>query len=394
MLLDTEFTKMALKKDSLDWEYISETQNGKKQFEGTVNSYTNSQFKDFFFGGFSYDYANSRMGDTAPAYIFMKAEDEQRGNLNEDGSFKEGFGPGTKDWEGRLLTLKGQSFVKGSLYRQQVIDQQWDIRKEKYEANQKAYRDANPEDPQWKQEGYANKRAWELAQLDDDGGVITDKNPHGFSPSALSKGEIDIGPQKGYGDGKYRGTYTIDQANVLLNDIKSGTGFRFNGVNYNYLAGDDGESAWYGFEAGKDVNIAAEGSLFGDASSLENSVFFTSLPQFRNLETVKSNKVKLDNKGDELPTAVSDLNPFDTKKIPKDFITAVGKDDNDVISYINNLPNYSAKESGNLDTVIVKAPNGKVKTFTVDPNIATDEDRAKEIWNWMKDNYALKKKYD
>ena len=165
MLLDTEFTKMALKKDSLDWEYISETQNGKKQFEGTVNSYTNSQFKDFFFGGFSYDYANSRMGETAPAYIFMKAEDEKRGNLNDDESFKEGFGPGTKDWEGRLLTLKGQSFVKGSLYRQQVIDQQWDIRKEKYEANQKAYRDANPEDPIWKQKGYANENAY-LKTLD------------------------------------------------------------------------------------------------------------------------------------------------------------------------------------------------------------------------------------
>lgn len=167
MLLDTEFTKMALKKDSLDWEYISETQNGKKQFEGTVNSYTNSQFKDFFFGGFSYDYANSRMGETAPAYIFMKAEDEERGNLNKDGSFKEGFGPGTKDWEGRLLTLKGQSFVKGSLYRRQVIDQQWEKRKEKYEANQKAYKDANPEDPQWKQEGYGNKKLWELANRDD-----------------------------------------------------------------------------------------------------------------------------------------------------------------------------------------------------------------------------------
>ena len=200
--LDAELAKMALKKDSLDWEYISETQNGKKQFAGTVNSYTNSQFKDFFFGGFSYDYANSRMGDTAPAYIFMKAEDEQRGNLNEDGSFKEGFGPGTKDWEGRLLTLKGQSFVKGSLYRQQVIDQQWDIRKEKYEANQKAYKDANPEDPQWKQEGYANKGAWLKTLSGDDDDSEETLKYGGFGYTSRTNGDPD-GGLEGFGNVKY-----------------------------------------------------------------------------------------------------------------------------------------------------------------------------------------------
>ena len=398
---DKLLAELAYQENSPDWNTVSDVQNGKNEFAATVNGYSDAQFKDFFFGGYSYDYSNNRMTETAPAYILMKAEVEEAGGLDENGNFKEGFGPGTEDWEGQLLMLRGQSFVRGSEYRKQTIEQQWEIRKEKYEANQKAWRDDNPEDPQWKKEGYANKGAYLKATGNTDGSdsEITDKNPHGFSSSTLSKGEIDIGPQKGYGDGKYRGTYTIDQANVLLNKIKNGTGFRFNGVNYNYLTGDDGESAWYGFEAGKDVNTATEGSLFGDASGFEDSVFFTSLPQFQNLETVTSKKVKLNNQGEPTPLAKSDLNPFDTKKIPKDFINAVGKDDNDVIDYIEGLkiPNLTISESGNYDSIVIgmgEKGKRKVKTFTVDPNMATDEDRAKEIWNWMKDNYAQKKKYD
>tara|TARA_R100000935_G_scaffold31710_1_gene52212 strand:- start:353 stop:2089 length:1737 start_codon:yes stop_codon:yes gene_type:complete len=147
--LDATLTKQAFKKDSLDWEFISETNTvkpGKKQFEGAVNGYSDLQFRDFFFGGHSFDHSSNRMSETAPAHILLKAEDEKDGNLNEDGSFKKGFGPGNKDWEGRLLSLRGQSFVSGSYYRVKTIEQQWDIRREKYQANQKRWRDAHPEE--------------------------------------------------------------------------------------------------------------------------------------------------------------------------------------------------------------------------------------------------------
>ena len=35
--------------------------------------------------------------------------------------------------------------------------------------------------------------------------------------------------------------------------------------------------------------------------------------------------------------------------------------------------------------------NGKTKTFTVDPNIASDESRANEMWKWMFNNWTKKK---
>tara|TARA_R110000823_G_scaffold23084_1_gene69190 strand:+ start:2216 stop:4378 length:2163 start_codon:yes stop_codon:yes gene_type:complete len=197
ILLDAELAKQAMKKGSVDWEYISETQNGKKQFAGTINSYTNAQFKDFFFGGFSFDYANDRMPETAPAYILLKEDPAYADQLNEGGSFKEGFGPGNVDWEGRLLNLKGQSFVKGSLYRQQVIDQQWEKRKEKYEANQKAYRDANPEDPQWKKDGYANKKQFLDAQKDSGNPVDAPEDDigedSGFDQESPTGGDSELG---------------------------------------------------------------------------------------------------------------------------------------------------------------------------------------------------------
>ena len=298
--ISSDILKMSYKKGAIPWERVAEEYYG--ELQAKIGEYTDDEFKDYFFGGDTFDHSSGRMTESAPAYQLLLEGDKANKLVNEDGSYKnpELYGPGTADWEGRLLALKGQSFVKGSSYRKEATDRIFKNLENKYTENVEAYKTDNPEDPQWKKEGYANKGAYLKATGNTDGSdsEITDKNPHGFSSSTLSKGEIDIGPQKGYGDGKYRGTYTIDQANVLLNKIKNGTGFRFNGVNYNYLTGDDGESAWYGFEAGKDVNTATEGSLFGDASGFEDSVFFTSLPQFQNLETVTSKKVKLNNQGE------------------------------------------------------------------------------------------------
>jgi len=165
---DKLLAELAYQENSPDWNTVSDVQNGKNEFAATVNGYSDAQFKDFFFGGYSYDYSNNRMTETAPAYILMKAEVEEAGGLDENGNFKEGFGPGTEDWEGQLLMLRGQSFVRGSEYRKQTIEQQWEIRKEKYEANQEAWRDDNPEDPIWKQKGYANENAYlETLDVDD-----------------------------------------------------------------------------------------------------------------------------------------------------------------------------------------------------------------------------------
>ena len=101
------------------------------------------------------------------------------------------------------------------------------------------------------------------------------------------------------------------------------------------------------------------------------------------------------------------LNPFNPDTIPPEFITAVGKDDVDVVNYINSLSieGLSAKSlPGTLDKISVSmrsegdSKRGSSEIFTVDPNIASDEERAKEIWRFLNTRYAglnkTKKKFD
>ena len=143
-----------------------------------------------------------------------------------------------------------------------------------------------------------------------------------------------------------------------------------------------------------DLHCAAGRATFCcKRSVLESSVFQTMLPQFQNLTTTKDNSVALSNDGKELDPEKSNLNPFEVGGVPEEFVTAVGKDDNDVIAYIRGLnnPDISISKSGNLDTIIIgmgKKGSVKTKTFTVDPNIEDDAVRAAEIWDWMRSNYS------
>tara|TARA_R110001599_G_scaffold6636_6_gene32733 strand:+ start:270 stop:2177 length:1908 start_codon:yes stop_codon:yes gene_type:complete len=84
-------------------------------------------------------------------------------------------------------------------------------------------------------------------------------------------------------------------------------------------------------------------------------------------------------------------NPFgetQANRAPADFVTAVGKDDIDVVAYLEGMGVTVTNKLG--DKVEVEI-NGKTKTFTVDPNIATDENRANEMWKWMFENWTKKK---
>jgi len=129
-------------RNSLTWDQV--TENEKEEFVAKMDEYTDLQFRDYFFGGGTFTASATRIPNSAPAYLFLKEEDEKNGNF-KDGEFKEGFGPGNENWEGRILTLQGQSFVKGSQYRKTTAEQQWDVLGEKYKTNRKNWRIANPE---------------------------------------------------------------------------------------------------------------------------------------------------------------------------------------------------------------------------------------------------------
>jgi len=136
-------TKGAWKENAQPWSIIEADQ--KQGFMGKVMSYNDDQFKDFYFGGYSYDYSTNRMTESAPAYQRLKEQDRINGNLNSDGNgWQEGYGPGSANWEGRLLALKGQSFVKGSFYRKEATDKIFQGFKDQYEDNAAAYKTDNP----------------------------------------------------------------------------------------------------------------------------------------------------------------------------------------------------------------------------------------------------------
>lgn len=101
--------------NALSWEEVEE--KGKTSFVGEINDYKDSTFRDFYFGGYSFDYSSGRMDESAPAYQEL---------------ISRGLEQGTPAWEGALTTLKAQSMVKGSVFRQSVAEDQWNLMKDQY----------------------------------------------------------------------------------------------------------------------------------------------------------------------------------------------------------------------------------------------------------------------
>ena len=157
---------MSYKKNAVPWERISEKYYG--ELQAKVGLYTDDQFKDYFFGGDTFDHSSGRMTESAPAYQLLLEGDKANGYADDNGEYEDPklHGPGSADWEGRLLALKGQSFVKGSPYRKEATDRIFESFKKKYEDNALAYKTDNPETeiPIWKQKGYANEGAYLEAQ--------------------------------------------------------------------------------------------------------------------------------------------------------------------------------------------------------------------------------------
>lgn len=141
--INGDIFKMSYKKDAVKWKRVSEKYYG--ELQAKIGEYTDDEFKDYFFGGDTFDHSTGRMTESAPAYQLLYEEDEKYG-LVKDGKWKdsEKHGPGTEDWEGRLLLLKGQSFVKGSFYRKEATDRIFKNLENKYTGNVAAYKTDNP----------------------------------------------------------------------------------------------------------------------------------------------------------------------------------------------------------------------------------------------------------
>ena len=144
--INSDILKASYKKDAVPWERVSEQYYG--ELQAKIGEYTDDEFKDYFFGGDTFDHSSGRMTESAPAYQLLLEEDKARGYVNEDGGYKnpELYGPGTPDWESRLLALKGQSFVKGSFYRKEATDRIFKNFENKYIDNAKAYETDYPEE--------------------------------------------------------------------------------------------------------------------------------------------------------------------------------------------------------------------------------------------------------
>jgi len=138
---DAELEREAFKDGSKSWDFISN--RFKLQVQGKIDSYSDDQFRDYYFGGFSFDTSTNRMTESAPAYQKLLAEDIETGK-SVDGNWQGGYGPGSANWEGRLLALKGQSFVKGSRYRKEATESLWGVLEKKYKDTQAEWTRTHP----------------------------------------------------------------------------------------------------------------------------------------------------------------------------------------------------------------------------------------------------------
>jgi hypothetical protein len=142
--IKSDILKASYRANAVPWERVAEKYYG--ELQAKIGDYNDDQFKDYYFGGDTFDHSSGRMSESAPAYQRLLAEDESDGTY-KDGRFAEGYGPGSADWEGRLLALKGQSFVKGSFYRREATDKIFKNFEKQYTDNVAAYKADNPADP-------------------------------------------------------------------------------------------------------------------------------------------------------------------------------------------------------------------------------------------------------
>lgn len=140
--IKSDILKASYRANAVSWERVSEIYYG--ELQSKIGGYNDDQFKDYYFGGDTFDHSSGRMSESAPAYQRLLAEDENDGTY-KNGVFAEGYGPGSADWEGRLLALKGQSFVKGSFYRKEATDKIFKNFEKQYKENVAAYKTDNPE---------------------------------------------------------------------------------------------------------------------------------------------------------------------------------------------------------------------------------------------------------
>lgn len=140
--IKSDILNASYKANAISWERVSEIYYG--ELQSKIGGYNDDQFKDYYFGGDTFDHSSGRMSESAPAYQRLLAEDENDGYY-KNGEFVEGYGPGEADWEGRLLALKGQSFVKGSFYRKEATDKIFKNFEKQYKENVDAYKTDNPE---------------------------------------------------------------------------------------------------------------------------------------------------------------------------------------------------------------------------------------------------------
>jgi hypothetical protein len=287
--IGSDILKMSYKKGAIPWERVSEKYYG--ELQAKIGEYTDDEFKDYFFGGDTFDHSTGRMTESAPAYQLLYEEDEKYG-LVKDGKWKdsEKHGPGTEDWEGRLLLLKGQSFVKGSFYRKEATDRIFKNLKNKYTENVKAYKTDN-EIPMWKQEGYANKGAYLEAQRStetENNWLGVDLNQSVYTFNIEGEGATYV-KQK---DMK-------NTADTILDIEKKGAGFfeGYDGVTYTHKDGK-----WSVLSYNEDTQLQ-ESKPYDRANMLTN-LKFSDKPQM--LEYLK----KVDNKNKTKTAATNPITDY------------------------------------------------------------------------------------
>ena len=118
------------------------------ELSGFLNSedMDENAFKDFYFGGFKFDYSNNRMTASAPAFQYLLEQDRIAGNFDlEKNEWKKDengnpmYGPGTKDWETKLEVLKRRKFNAGSQFRTDQEPKLLKILTDKYDNARKQY---------------------------------------------------------------------------------------------------------------------------------------------------------------------------------------------------------------------------------------------------------------